>query len=417
MSQFIIKGGHKLTGTVRASGSKNAVLPILAAAIMVQNEVILDNVPDISDVRTMLHILETLGAQVHFEDQKIHIKTDKLSNKYIPHQEVAQMRASILLLGPLLARFGEVKLAFPGGCVIGRRPIDAHLDAFKQLGIQVVEDGENIHLKAKKISGKIVIMPEMSVTATENLIMAACFCEGTAEIHLAACEPHVQDLCKFLNAMGAKISGIGTHKLIIEGVNKLLGAQYKVCSDYLEVGTLALASVLTGGEVCIEDVSEDHLEMFLYKLWQMGVKFELKKRKLHLYPSKQLKTISNLKTAVHPGFPTDLQAPFAVLLTQVAGETVIFETLFEGRFGYLAELEQMGANVQIINPHQARIIGASPLKGLTVTSHDLRAGAAMVLAGLIAEGETQVSNINYIDRGYDNLDGKLRKLGAKIQRS
>ncbi len=416
MSQFIIQGGQKLNGIIKPSGSKNAVLPILAATILAKNECIIKNVPDIADVRTMLSILHNLGAEIKFENNKVHIKTEKIRNKYISHEEVSNMRASILLLGPLLGRFLEAKIAFPGGCVIGKRPIDTHLEAFRQLGIHTAENEDNILLKTKKIIGNTIIMSEMSVTATENAIMAAVLCEESTEIHLAASEPHIQDLCKFLNTIGARINGIGTHKLIIQGVRQLLGGEYTVTSDYLEVGTFAIASVLSGSEVCIEDLNQEDLEIFFYKLWQTGAKFEIKDKFLRIYESKDLKSIKNIKTGVHPGFPTDLQAPFAVLLSQCKGESEIFETLFEGRFGYLAELEEMGAKVQILNPHQAKIIGPTKLKGLPVTSHDLRAGAAMVVAALIAEGETIISNVNYIDRGYEKFDEKLKMLGARIQR-
>jgi len=416
VSQFTIQGGQALNGVIKPSGSKNAVLPILAATILAKNECIIKNVPDILDVRKMLELLEFLGAETHFKDNVVHIKTEKISNRSLSHESVEKMRASILFLGPMLARFDEVKMKFPGGCVIGKRSISAHLEAFKQLNIKTANADKILHMKRTRISNCIVVMPEMSVTATENIIMATCLCEGVIEIHLAACEPHVQELCKFLNSMGARISGIGTHKLVIEGVNQLLGGQYNVSSDYLEVGTLALASVLTKGEVTIENIHQEDLEIFWYTLWKIGAKFDIENNKVHFYPSMHFQPLEILKTAVHPGFPTDLQAPFAVLLTQCDGESLIFETLFEGRLGYLSELEQMGAKIQILNSHQAKIIGPTKLKGLIVASHDLRAGAAMVLAGLIAEGETKISNINYIDRGYEKLDEKLKMLGARIKR-
>lgn len=416
MSQFLVQGGYKLKGVVRPSGSKNAVLPILAATILCKNDCIIKNVPDIADVHTMLKVLDFLGAKSKFENGEILINTEMLKNKHISADYVCKMRASILLIGPLLARFGEVNIAFPGGCVLGKRSIDAHIEALKQLGAEVHITDENIKIKLKKPKDAVIIMPEMSVTATENMIMASVLSSGKIAIHLAACEPHVVDLCKFLVNSGAQISGIATNKLIIEGVDHLVGNEYKVRSDYLEIGTFALAAVLTNGEITITDLPNEDLDLFLYTLWKSGGNFEIDKNILKIYPSKELKAVDVLHTAVHPGFPTDLQAPFGVLLTQCKGETMIFETLFEGRLNYLTQLEEMGANIQILNPHQAKIIGPTKLKGMPIISNDIRAGAAMVLASLIAEGETLISNINYIDRGYERLDEKLRLIGANIQR-
>lgn len=416
MAQFIVNGGQKLQGVVKPSGSKNAVLPILAATILSKGECVIKNVPAISDVKAMLKILEIMGAQTSFVDNVVKVSTLKLNNKSITKDLVSKMRASILLLGPILARFGEASIAFPGGCVLGNRSTDAHTEAFKQLGVKVKEDEFTINLKSKKIESALVVMPEMSVTATENIIMTSVLAKGKVEIHMAAMEPHIVDLCNFLNTIGAKISGIGTTNIIIEGVEQLSGGEYHVRSDYLEVGTFALASVLTRGEVLIEDACVEDLEIFLYKLWKSGAKFDIDGKNIKFYPSKEFISPGVIKTGVHPGFPTDLQAPFAVLLTQCQGESMIFETLFEGRLNYLAELEQMHAKIEILNPHQANIVGPRKLRGLPIMSHDIRAGAAMVLAALIAEGQTTINNINYIDRGYDKLDEKLRSLGADIQR-
>jgi UDP-N-acetylglucosamine 1-carboxyvinyltransferase len=413
--RFLVTGGQKLQGQVIVSGSKNAALPIIAASLLTAEPVTLTNVPDIDDIATMEHILHFLGVETEFEDHvmKIHAKT--VVNVEIEHELVSKLRASILFLGPLLARNGEVRLAFPGGCVIGKRPIDAHLFALEELGAEIVDDHEIIHLVGGKLTGAKFTMTEASVTATENTIMAAVLAKGETVIRLAACEPHVQDLCNFLNSMGAKIDGIGTHKLKIKGVKKLHGTKYRVTSDYLEAGTLVIAAAITGGSVDILDVNPNHLDIFWQKLREVGVIFELGEDMVRVQPSKQLKAI-HLQTAVFPSFPTDLQAPFTTLLTQAKGTSFIFETLFDGRLQYLYELEKMGLSPKILNPYQAEVTGPVKLHGASVTSCDIRAGAAVLLAALAAEGQTEISDIYYIDRGYEKLDEKLNSLGAKIER-
>jgi len=364
----------------------------------------------------MLEILESLGAKTAFKNHQAFIETKKISETNIHHDQVGKLRASILTLGPLLARAGEAKMAFPGGCVLGKRSVHAHTHALKKLGAEVVDDEKLLHLKAQKPKGTKVIMAEASVTATENAIMMAVLAEGETEIRWAAMEPHVQCLCNFLNSMGAKIEGIGTHTLKIEGVKELGGANHTITSDYLETGTLALASVLTRGEVTLTDCNPEHLDSFWQKLEEVGAKFELRQDSVHIKPSQHWKAVEKLRTAVYPGFATDLQAPFSVLLTQAAGESKIYETLFEGRLNYLYELQKMGAQIDIVNKDEALIKGPTKLKGVPIASCDIRAGAAMVLAALVAEGETEISNINYIDRGYEGLDEKLISLGAKIKR-
>lgn len=417
MPKFLIEGGIPLQGETTVSGSKNAALPILAACLLTDQPCTIKNVPDIADVRSILKLLELVGAKTHFQHGTAIIHAQKIKNVSIHDPVVKKFRASILFLGPLLARMQEVKLDFPGGCILGKRSIHAHLHALSELGAEILEDKEHIHLqRSKALQGKEVIMSEISVTATENALMAAVLAEGTTEIRLAAAEPHVQDLCHFLNRMGAHIKGIGTHTLTIRGVTKLKGASHRITPDYLEVGALALSSVLTAGTVTINGIESHHLDAFWNKLSEAGARFSLENHQVKLYPSKRYNPLEKLRTAVYPSFPTDLQAPFAVLLTQAQGESHIFETLFEGRLNYLFELEKMGAKVEIVNPHQARIKGPTPLCAVPVASCDIRAGTAMVLAALIAKGVTEVSNISYIDRGYDRLDEKLQKLGAKIER-
>ncbi len=396
-------------------GYKNSSLPIICDALMTDETVVLKNVPDIADVYTMQHILHYLGVEASFEDHTLKIHAKAPANIEIEHELVSKLRASALLLAPLLARNGEIQLAFPGGCVIGKRPMDAHLLALEGLGVEVVNDQDVLHLKTDRLTGGDITMTEPSVTATENAIMAAAMAKGKSVIRLAACEPHVQDLCHFLNKMGAKIQGIGTHTLEIEGVSRLHGTDYRVTSDYLEAGTLVLAAAITQSELDILDVKPHHLDIFWQKLKEVGVRFELGADMVRVFPSQHLRA-TKLQTFVFPSFPTDLQAPFATLLTQAEGTSFVFETLFDGRLQYLYELEKMGAKFKLLNPYQAEITGPTKLQGASISSCDIRAGAAVLLGALAAEGETEISNIYYIDRGYERLEEKLNAIGAKIKR-
>ena len=413
---FIIEGKQKLNGTVKVSGSKNAVLPIICAALLSKEKITLHNVPQISDVNALLSILNSLGVKTSFLDHTVTIEAADLKNEGADDSLINKMRASILLFGPMLARLGELNLSFPGGCVLGKRSAHAHTYALEKLGAEVIRSDDRIHMRLPKLAAAKFLMPEMSVTATENAIMLAAVAPGKTELRLVAAEPHVQDLCNFLNSMGAKISGIGTHFLTIEGVSELHGTEYTVTGDYLEAGTFAIAGLITGGEVRIEGISTWQLDSFWQKLEEMGAKFTLEENAVTVHPTEKFEAPTPLRTAVYPSFATDLQAPFSVLLTQAEGESQIFETLFEGRLNYLTELEKMGAKIQILNPHQATINGKARLRGVPIASIDIRAGAAMVLAGLVAEGTTEISNIKYVDRGYENIEGKLTSLGAKIRR-
>ncbi len=400
---------------MKVGGSKNAALPIIAASLLTDQPVTLTNVPDIADIYTIQHILHFLGVETEFSENTLKIHARAVANVEIPHELVSKMRASILFLAPLLVRNGDVRLAFPGGCVLGKRPVDAHLTALETYGAEVLEDSELIHLQAEHLTGAKFTMTEASVTGTENAIMAAVLAKGKTTIRLAASEPHVQDLCEFLNKMGAKITGVGTHTLRIEGVKKLKGCEYRITSDYLEAGTLVLAAAITQGDVEILDVVPHHLDIFWQKLREVGVQFELGDDRVRVFPSKHLRAI-RLQTAIFPSFPTDLQAPFAALLTQAKGTSFIFETLFDGRLQYLYELEKMKLKPKILNAYQAEIEGPVHLKGACVNSCDIRAGAGVLLAALAAEGQTEISNIYYIDRGYEKLDEKLNSLGAEIER-
>ena len=416
LQKFIIEGRKKLCGTVKVSGSKNAALPILCATLLSDGPSEIKNLPDIADIHTLLKIFVELGVKVTFNGHAAKIDPSKLKLGNITDKYINSMRASILLLGPLLQRFHEVHIPYPGGCVLGKRSASAHTYVFKAMGAEVLDDVQTLHVCRKKLKAANVIMPELSVTATENLIMLSVLTQGITEIRLAATEPHVQDLCRFLIKMGAKIKGIGTHHLVIEGVKALHGTAHSITGDYLEAGTFAIASLVTGGEVTVKGIQTAQLDSFWQKLTEANAQFKISADEIKLFPTKKFQAVEILRTAVYPSFPTDLQAPFTILLTQSHGQSKIFETLFEGRLNYLFELEKMGAKVQILNPHQAIITGPTPLKGVPIISSDIRAGAAMVLAALCANGTTEIANIKYIDRGYEKLDEKLRSLGAGIQR-
>lgn len=414
--RYVIHGGRPLRGEVTPSGSKNAALPIVAATLLSDETFVLENVPDISDIQTLLHIMEYIGSKYTFEKGRLEICTKKIKKTSIPHELVSKLRGSIVLLGPLLARAGEVEMAFPGGCVIGKRPVDTHLDAFRCLGVTIDESPTKIRLTAKNITGNEVTLKEISVTATENIVAAAVLARGKTIIRLAACEPHVQDLCHFLVSCGAKISGIGTHTLTIEGVKSLRGVKHRVVADYLEIGTFAIAAAATKGDVVILEGRRHDLDVLWQKLEEAGAKVTFGKDTVRIIGPENLQPIRKVDTGIFPKFPTDLQSPFMVMLTRANGVSKIFETLFEGRLNYLFELEKMGAHIEFLNPHQALIVGPTRLKGAEIASCDIRAGAGLVIAALMAEGETIITNINYVERGYENIHTKLQKLGADIER-
>lgn len=415
MSNLVIEGGHSLHGEVKVPGSKNAVTPILAATLLTKEECILYNVPEISDVDKMLKLLQELGAEVTRDGRTIRVKAERLELKRLESKLVKGMRSSVLMFGPLLARLGEVRLPEPGGCIIGNRPLGAHLQGLAQLGVNVTIEDDVYHLKTDKLTGAHVVLPEFSVTATENIIMAAVLAQGTTVIDLAAAEPHVQDLCKFLLGMGAKISGYGTHRVIIEGVKKLHGTTHRVVPDYIEAGTWAVLAAVSRGELNISPVIPDHLASVLLKLKEIGVLYELKGDTLMVRASRQLKSFK-LQAMPHPGFPTDLQAPFSVLATQANGTSLIHDPLYEGRMNHITELIKMGANALIADPHRVVITGPTPLYGREIRSFDLRAGATLVMAGLIAQGETIINDAEVIDRGYEHIDERLKAVGAHLRR-
>ena len=419
--KFFIEGGVPLSGTVEISGSKNAALPILAASLLCNGTSKISHVPQIDDVQSFLEIITSLNCGVEVDGENISISAENitLQNETVNDKHIKKMRASILLLAPLLVRFGEVKIPFPGGCVLGKRSAESHLVALRALGAEVKEVNDIIHIVARKglRAGKIVL-PECSVTATENAIMAASAIEGESEIRMAAAEPHVQNLCHFLVSAGAKIEGIGSHTLRITGNANLQNGEIAITPDYLEAGTFILAAAATNSQVTIQNVEEHHLDSFFQKLGETGVSFEIlpDEKTVRVLPKTQELQPTQIKTGIFPGFATDLHPQFAVLLTQCQGTSKIFERLFERKFAYLLELEKMGADVEIMNPHQFLIHGGKKLQGTAVASQDIRAGAAMLIAALAAEGETEISNIHYIHRGYQNIEEKFQKLGAKIKK-
>ncbi|MDO8618281.1 MAG: UDP-N-acetylglucosamine 1-carboxyvinyltransferase [Candidatus Uhrbacteria bacterium] len=416
--RMIIQGGHRLTGRVPIFGSKNAIGPLIASSIIIKGPVRLKNVPHILDVVRLLEILQKMGAVVSWiNPHELEIDTRDIDPVKVDKKTMKQIRFSILLLGPMLARFKKMIVPEPGGDIIGKRPIDTHLFALKALGASVESDDDRggLHLEAKKLVGGYIVLPEFSVTATENLIMAAVVAHGHTSIRLAAAEPHVQELCRFLNAAGAKIKGIGTHDLEITGVVALHAPKkaWKVIPDTIEIGTFAVAAAVTHGTIEMSPVIPEHLDALRFVLTSIGVKQELDGTCFRVQGGGRMNAFK-LQTMIYPGFPTDLQAPFGLLATQCHGVSLIHDPLFEARLGYLHELIKMGANAIIADPHRAVISGPTSLRGTEIRSLDIRAGVTMVLAGLAAQGETIIHDAEMVDRGYEDLDGRLRSLGAEI---
>lgn len=418
MSKFIIDGPAKLHGTITISGAKNAALKILPAAILGDSISTISNVPEIGDIEKMIAILESIGAKVSYSDGIVTIDPTKI-NSYKPDEKlVKKLRGSIVVAGPLLSKFGKAVLSQPGGCLIGARPIDEHLDVFSQMGIEIKKAKEGFILSGKPKAGEITLSA-MSVTATENAIMASVLSSGITNIHVAAAEPEIADLATYLNKMGAKIEGAGTHDIKITGVKKLSGASHEILPDRIEAGTFLMAAVGTNSEVEIGPVVSSHLSLVLKKLKVAGAKYKIVVRDGAEYIKTEKRgelTAEKVDTRPYPGFPTDLQSPYAVLMTQARGNSQIFETIFEGRFLYLDELKLMGAQVEILSPQIVIISGPKKLKGAEIASRDIRGGAALIVAGLMASGKTIINGLEFIDRGYARIDEKLRNAGANITR-
>lgn len=414
MEQYVINGPSRLNGKVKISGSKNAALPIIAASVLIPGKVSLSNVPHINDVLSMLQILEKAGAKYTFADNLLVIDNSELKNTDPDKELVRHLRASILFMAPFLIRNKKVFLPHPGGCLIGSRPIDVHLAALKKMGATFEKAGDTYLSNAASIQAADMCA-DFSVTGTENIVMAAVLTPGKTTVKLAAAEPHVQDLCNFLVKAGAKIDGIGTHNLEIEGVKDLQPIEYEIIPDQIEAGTFAIAAAASKGEVEIEGFVQKHHESLLSKFDKCGVPYVIDGDTLTVKPTHLLKSFK-IRTEIYPGFPTDLQAPMAILATQADGTTEIYETIFEGRLGYVSELSKMGASCVTRDAHQASITGPTPLTGTRITSFDLRAGATLIIAAIISQGESRLDQIEVIDRGYEKIEEKFRALGADIKR-
>ncbi len=417
MERFEIEGGKKLAGEIDVRGSKNATTPILAATLLTREECIISNIPLIEDVFRMVEILESMGAEIKWlEKRKISVRAENVDPEKMDFEKVKQLRSSILLLGSLSARFDGFKLYHPGGCVIGARPVGTHFDAFEKMGVEIEQTGKYYSVNASGRKSAKVVLREFSVTATENAMMLAAGLPGKTIIKIAAAEPHVEDLGKFLISMGAKISGLGTHTLEIIGSRNLCGAEHVIIPDANEAATFLIMGVATGSPIIVKNAREEHLDLILEKLREFGADFKINGDSIKVVPAEKLKAISKLDARIYPGVPTDVQAPFGVLATQAEGETLIFDTIFEGRFNYLSELEKMGAKVKQLNPHQAEISGPVNLQGKEIRSYDLRAGASLIIAALVAEEKTIIDDIYQVDRGYEKIEERLQKLGATIKR-
>lgn len=417
MQKFIINGGKSLAGVVEIGGYKNAAGPVLAATLLTKEDCIISNLPLVTDVFNLIKLLESIGAEIEWLDErKIKIKAgEKIDPGKMDYSTVEKMRISVLLIGPLLARFKKFKIPHPGGDKIGLRSIDTHLDALRKLGAKIYEENGFYHFDAENLQGIEVILNEFSVTATENLMMAASLTRAKTTIKTAAAEPQVQDTGKILKNMGVDVRGVGTHTITIRGQNLLKGVNHSIVSDPLEAGTFIALAAAARNEIEIKNVIIEHLELFSEKLREIGVNLEIRENSVAVKPSPSLKA-ARIQALPFPGFPTDLQPMTAVLLTQARGKSLIHDPLYESRLGYLQELKKMNANVEVVDPHRAFIFGPTPLAANKITSSDIRAGAALIIAALIAKGKSEIYGVEQIDRGYEKIDEKLRKLGAEIER-
>ena len=417
MEKLIVKGGNRLVGAVKTSCAKNAVLPIIAASILGTTPSHLDEVPMLEDVHTISEVLKCLGLAVECSPEKnvLDIDSTEITSYEAPYELVRTMRASFLVMGPLLARIGKARISMPGGCAIGARPIDIHLKGFEALGVKIEQGHGYIEASAPEgLKGTSIYFDFPSVGATENFMMAAFLAEGTTILENAAEEPEIVDLANYLNKMGAKIRGAGTDTIRIEGVDKLHGADYTIIPDRIEAGTYMIAAAMTGGDIVVENVLPEHQKPLIAKLREAGAVVEEDIDKVRVIGKNQLKAVS-IKTLPYPGFPTDMQAQMMAMMVIAEGRSKVTETVFENRFMHVVELNRMGAQIST-EGRSAVIDGPCKLTGCDVRATDLRAGAAMILAGLVAEGTTRIGDLHHIDRGYENIVAKLKNLGADIER-
>jgi UDP-N-acetylglucosamine 1-carboxyvinyltransferase len=422
---FEIIGGKKLKGTIEVRGSKNAATPILAACLLTKEKCLVSNIPLIEDVFRMLEIIQSLGAKVYWKGKRtVEVEAKNIDASKMDLAAVKRLRSSIFLLGALSGRLNNFKIPYPGGCVIGARPLDTHFDALEKMGVKTKEKEISIggkkngcyFIDASKRKNAEVILREFSVTGTENAMMLAASIPGKTVIKIAAAEPHVEDLANFLVKMGVKIKGIGMHTLEIWGSKKLKGAKHEIIPDANEAATFLILGVATHSPIIVKNALENNLDLVIEKLREFGADFKIEKNSIQVIPPKKIRAISKVDTRPYPGIPTDVQAPFGVLATQAYGTTLIHDSLYEGRFNYIKEIEKMGAKAKILNVHQALIQGPTKLKGKVITSFDLRAGASLIIAALVAEGKTVIKEIYQVDRGYERIEERLQKLGANIKR-
>ncbi|HDC6213399.1 TPA: UDP-N-acetylglucosamine 1-carboxyvinyltransferase [Staphylococcus aureus] len=418
MDKIVIKGGNKLTGEVKVEGAKNAVLPILTASLLASDKPSkLVNVPALSDVETINNVLTTLNADVTYkkDENAVVVDATKTLNEEAPYEYVSKMRASILVMGPLLARLGHAIVALPGGCAIGSRPIEQHIKGFEALGAEIHLENGNIYANAKDgLKGTSIHLDFPSVGATQNIIMAASLAKGKTLIENAAKEPEIVDLANYINEMGGRITGAGTETITINGVESLHGVEHAIIPDRIEAGTLLIAGAITRGDIFVRGAIKEHMASLVYKLEEMGVELDYQEDGIRVRAEGDLQPV-DIKTLPHPGFPTDMQSQMMALLLTANGHKVVTETVFENRFMHVAEFKRMNANINV-EGRSAKLEGKSQLQGAQVKATDLRAAAALILAGLVADGKTSVTELNHLDRGYVDLHGKLKQLGADIER-
>ena len=416
MNKLLIRGGVPIDGEIRISGAKNAVLPMMAASLLADSPVTIENVPHLQDVTTTMELLGRMGSTLTVGDQmSVEIDTTTVDTPEAPYDLVRTMRASILVLGPMLARFKKARVSLPGGCAIGTRPVDIHLHGLEALGADVRVEGGYIETAAEQLVGARIVLDQVTVTGTENLMMAAVFAKGETVLENAAREPEVVDLANFLNAMGADVRGAGSDVIRIHGVERLTGVRYRVLPDRIETGTYLVAAAMTRGRILVRDTRPDLLDAVLAKLEQAGADIEVGEDWIRLDMHGRRPKAVDIRTAPHPGFPTDMQAQFVAMNAVAEGTGTVVETIFENRFMHVQEIQRMGADIHI-EGNTAVIRGVESLSGAPIMATDLRASASLVLAGLVARGETVVNRIYHIDRGYESIEEKLSRLGANIQR-
>ncbi|MFC1565527.1 UDP-N-acetylglucosamine 1-carboxyvinyltransferase [Candidatus Neomarinimicrobiota bacterium] len=413
MEKLVIEGNHQLKGEVQISGAKNAVLPIMAAALLAAGETKINRVPDLRDTRTMARLLEMIGVQIQFADEKMLIDATSIDEPIAPYDLVNKMRASFYVLGPLVARFGKAIVSLPGGCAWGPRPVDYHLKGLEKLGAKIELEGGDIIAKSKKLIGNMIRFDFPSVGATGNILMAAVLAKGETKIENAAKEPEIVQLCEFLISMGAKIDGVGTTEIIVDGVDELLPQEVSVIPDRIEAGTFLIAGAALG-KITLKNTIPEHLSVVIEKLVEVGAEIVIDKNDITVKRAKKINSV-DVTTAVFPGFATDLQAQWIALMSIATGSSIVTDTIYNDRFSHVPELSRLGANITV-EGNSAIVRGVKELIGAKVRSTDIRASASLILAGLMAKGVTEVNHIHHIDRGYEKIENKFAKLGARIKR-